>query len=173
LRRAITISILIFLLASSIIAQDKKFIALGINSGFSFLYNKSNDDLGPFIGGNIQFHFSKHWAIQPEINFYYPHWGSFLPFVNIIYYFKGLRKQNFFPYLSLGVGGRIELLEDEYGIFFTQMKMGMRSYIIRSSETGLALNLGVSSIGVSSIRVFLFHPVFFSLCVAIEFCVFN
>jgi len=90
----------------------------------------------------------------------------FLPFVNIIYNFKGLRKQNFLPYFSVGVGGRIELLED-YGIIFNQIRMGIRHYIIRSSETGLVLNLGVSSI-----HGFLFHPILFSLFVGLEFCIF-
>lgn len=156
----------VFSVSSLLTAHENKSIALSIDSGYAFAYGNLSNYF--FIDGNIQYHFSNHWGIKPEI--YCLRLGDeffIFPFLGVIYTFTNFKKSELFPYFSFSTGGWIEPKE-EFGIILNKIEVGSKYYVIHNSDWGLALNLGLSSI-----HPLLFYPGWFSLYIGIQLCIFD
>ena len=128
-------------------AQEEKAITISCSAGYSIGY-RNLSDWGFNLKPSLQYKFSKHWSVQPEIIFYFDENRSSppspLPGIYINYTLNNLKKYRLFPYVSFGVAGWIEP-KHEGGVILINFRTGIMYYLIKKTKWGMALHFAITS----------------------------
>jgi hypothetical protein len=160
MKRITSTLIVILLLTSSIFGNGKTHFSVGLSFGYGFTYSRDSEDWGPLVGPHIQLQ-QGHWALRAEID-YVPKCTFFMPFVDLVYNLRPSEEGKFSPYVSIGIGGHVEM--GGYFDIYSRIRVGMRLRILTAREGMLLLN-----VGLTSVHAFPFAPFWFSPSVGIEY----